>query len=545
MREQQRRDELQRLERLPKPEDGRPERTVISGTETGETILLKGLRFSGKVELLAEAERARLSQSASGERLGVAGLYALADEVTAMLQRQGHLLARAVLPPQDITEGVVTIQIVEGVLEGVTFNRGKDVRAKEDRLLAIAETRIDADSVTKGNLEAALLHMNDHPGVTARAKLTPGVTPNSSRLIVDVQQTPVFSATLSGDNAGSTSSGRPQVNGAVTLADVTGYGDLTRLFASVSEGQKFGSISLSAPLGASGFAINTTYSYLNYRNIDATGSALGLNGHAHFVSSGLDYSLIRSRDLNLHLTVDLDWKALVDDSVVGRLQDKRSLSSSIGINGDMRDAFLGGGLTGWSLGWTYGDLDLSREASALAADQASLKTQGQFHRLNASLARLQDLPGNFSLFARAYGQWANKNLDSSEDFALGGPYGVRGWPVGEGRGDLGVLGTVELRYDAPISAQYGALQFAGFLDAGHVWVNKNPGGLAALNACGCNDFSLASAGVSARWRRKELSLSATYAHGLGGNPGRSSLTGANAGGGTSSHQFWLSGAAKF
>lgn len=202
-------------------------------------------------------------------------------------------------------------------------------------------------------------------------------------------------------------------------------------------------------------------------------------------------------------------------------------------------------MTNWSLGWTWGDLDLSRQASALAVDEAGLKTQGQFHRLNTSVARLQDLPGDFSLFARAYGQWANKNLDSSEDFALGGPYGVRGWPVGDGRGDMGVLGTVELRYDAPIPDTLGALQLAGFVDAGHIWVNKDPNGVAATNACGCNDYSLASAGVSARWTRENLSLSATYARGLGDNPGRSSITGENADGGTSHQQFWLSGAIRF
>ncbi|TGS08496.1 ShlB/FhaC/HecB family hemolysin secretion/activation protein, partial [Mesorhizobium sp. M4B.F.Ca.ET.190.01.1.1] len=102
-----------------------------------------------------------------------------------------------------------------------------------------------------------------------------------------------------------------------------------------------------------------------------------------------------------------------DDSLAGHLQDKRSLSGTLTLSGDMRDVVFGGGLTSWSLGWTYGDLDLSREPSALAADQAGLQTQGNFHRLNVSLARLQDLPRDFSLFGRVYGQWADRNLDSS------------------------------------------------------------------------------------------------------------------------------------
>ena len=149
------------------------------------------------------------------------------------------------------------------------------------------------------------------------------------------------------------------------------------------------------------------------------------------------------------------------------------------------------------------------------------------------------LPGAFSLFGRVYGQWANKNLDSSEDFSLGGPYGVRGWSVGEGRGDMGALGTLELRYDAPLPAQYGHLQLKGFVDGGHVWVNKKPDGIVPANDCGCNSYGLMSAGLGARWTWRALELDATWAHGLGNNPGRAIGTS------NEDEQFWLQAAVRF
>ncbi|WP_332701470.1 ShlB/FhaC/HecB family hemolysin secretion/activation protein [Devosia sp.] len=543
--EQWRLQERQRLESLPKPEEVAPGSAQLPAPEQGETIIVRQLRFSAKVGLLSEADRARFSASVKDKRLGLTGLYALAGKVTASLQQQGHLLARAILPPQDITEGIVTIEIIEGTLEGITFEHGQNVRANEDRLRMIAESHLVAESVTKQDLEEALLRMNDHPGVTARAKLTPGTAANTSLLIVDVEQAPIFSASFWGDNAGSSSTGRAQGNALVTITDLTGHGDLTRLTGTFSEGQKFGQAASSMPLSTSKFTVNANYNYLQYRNVDDLGTALDLKGYAHSAGIGLDYGLINGRDFNLLVTGGLNWKALVDESLIGRLQDKRVIATQVGMNGDMRDHAFGSGLTSWSLGWTYGDLDLSREPTALAADQTGLQTQGQFHRLNASLARLQDLPRDFSLFGRVYGQWASKNLDSSEDFSLGGPYGVRGWPVGEGRGDMGLLGTIELRYEAPIPEPFGALQLAAFLDGGHVWVNKSPDGIATTNACACNDYDLASAGLSARWTRENLSFSATWAHGLGDNPGRSSITGENAGGGTSNQQFWFSGAIKF
>lgn len=545
LREQQRQQELQRQEQLPKPDDIRPQQPRATVPERGETIIVRSLRFTGKTALLPPSERERLIASVKGKRLGIRRLYALADQVTASLQGQGRLLARAVLPPQDITAGIVTIDIVEGVLDKIEFERGKGARVRQELLRAIAEGRVRADSVTKADLEDSLLRINDLPGVAARARLTPGAAPNTSKLVVGVEQAPVLSASVWGDNYGSRSVGRAQGNALVALTDVTGYGDLTRLSGVYSQGQQFGSLNTSMPLWASGFVANATYSHLNYRNIDDTGRQLGLEGHADFVSSGLDYTLVRSRDLNLQLGGALNWKALVDDSIVGRLQDKRSVSGTLSLNGDARDIFAVSGITSWSLGWTYGDLDLSRESSALAADRAGLQTQGQFHRLNATIARLQTLPDNFALFGRLYGQWASRNLDSSEDFALGGPYGVRGYPVGEARGDMGVLGTIELRYNAPVPAAVGNLQLAGFVDAGQVWINKNPNGIPSTTMCGCNDYGLASTGLAARWSRDNLNVSVTWAHTLGDNPGRSIITGANADGGTGHDQFWLQAAVRF
>ncbi|MET4716733.1 hemolysin activation/secretion protein [Bradyrhizobium japonicum] len=545
LREMQRQQELQRQERLPAPDEIRPWQPPAAIPDRGERIIVKGVRFTGKVELLPQAEREQLAASVRGKRLGIKGLYALADQVTAVLQGRGRLLARALLPPQDITNGIVTIEIAEGALKTITLDRARGVRVREDLLRAIIEGRLKPDGVTRQDLEDALLRMNDLPGVSVHAKLAPGDAPNTSKLVVGVAQAPVVGGGLWGDNYGSANVGKAQGNGLISLTDVSGYGDLTRLSGTLSQGQEYGSLTTSVPLGASGFIANANYSYLDYHNIDAIGRALGLTGFAHFANGGVDYSLIRSRDFNLQLGGAVTWKALVDDSIVGKLQDKRSTSGTLSLNGDRRDALLGGGITNWSVSWTFGDLDLSRLPGALAADLAGLRTQGQFNRINAAVARLQALPGDFALFGRLYGQWADKNLDSSEDFALGGPFGVRGYPVGEARGDMGVLGTLELRYYAPLPVRFGSLQLASFLDGGYVKINVSPNGIAPVTVCGCNEYGLASAGLAARWTREWLNVSANWAHTLGDNPGRSIITGANVDGVKANDQFWLQAGIRF
>ncbi|WP_260855585.1 ShlB/FhaC/HecB family hemolysin secretion/activation protein [Mesorhizobium amorphae] len=308
LREQQRREDAQRLDRLPSADDTPPREKRVAAPRQGQTIVVQKLIFSGRTEILPEAERTRIAASVKGERLDIAGIKAIADTVTMAAQKEGRVLAFAILPPQDITEGVLRVEIREGRLGEKTFERSGDVRIRQGRLERIVAD-LPAEGVEKKDLEAVLLRMNDLPGVTARARLVAGNAPQTSRLIIGVEQTPLLSASLWGDNAGSPSTGKAEANGQVVMTDLSGYGDVTRFTTTLSEGQKFGQAAFSIPLGISPLSLNANYGFLDYRNIDAVGSALGLEGLAHYAGVGLDYSLVRSRDVNVRLTAGLDWKA--------------------------------------------------------------------------------------------------------------------------------------------------------------------------------------------------------------------------------------------
>ena len=287
--------------------------------------------------------------------------------------------------------------------------------------------------------------------------------------MIEVAQEPLFAAEFSADTFGARNTGRFEANAIVALTDITGAGDSIRLAVTKSEGQNQAALAVRLPLGASGLAASASYGYLDYANIDTTGKLLGLAGHAHHFNAGLTYDLVRSRQFNLRLGADLGWSAVTDNSSAGPLQDKRLATATFSLSGDARDDLGGGGVTSWSAEVTLGVLDLSGVPTALAADAAGLMTDGGFMMVKAEVSRLQNLPGDFSLFGRLAAQWAGRNLDSSLDFALGGPSGVRGWPVGEASGDAGVLGTLELRYDLVVPDNWGEVQLAGLLDARVTW----------------------------------------------------------------------------
>lgn len=544
LREQERSRQLERLEQLPRAEEAAPPEVPAPQPESGATVLVREVLFTGKFGLLSSAERAEFASSIKGQKLGIAGLRALADRITFSLQQKGRLMARAVLPPQDITGGAVTVAILDAELEAFEFDAGGGARVRNGLLRGILENHIEADEVTKDGLESALLRLNDLPGVSATARPRPGNAPNTTRLLVGVEQAPIFGAAIWNNNHGNAGTGSEQAGGLLSLTDLSGFGDETRLQATASEGLRHGRLDVSAPVWTSGLTASLGYSYLRYENIDDLGRALELEGTAKQLSAGLDYTLVRSRDIDIHLGIDYGRQALVDESIAGRLHDKRVDTAALSLSGDVRDGLLGAGLTSWHLAWTRGDLDLSRLPGDESADAAGLDTQGDFQRLNATLVRLQDLPGAFSLMARAYGQWTHKNLDSSQEFSLGGPYGVRAYPIGEGRGDLGATLSLELRYDTPFPADWGALQVSTFADAGYVQVNEDPVAPPA-NRCDCNHYELAGTGLGIRWNRNNLSLSGIYAHQLGSNPGANAIDGSNADGKRNEQTFWIQGLARF
>jgi hemolysin activation/secretion protein len=130
-------------------------------------------------------------------------------------------------------------------------------------------------------------------------------------------------------------------------------------------------------------------------------------------------------------------------------------------------------------------------------DRATARSAGGFAKWSASFQRLQRLTDTLSLSLAYAGQWAGKNLDSSEKLSLGGAYGVRAYPQGEASGDEGRLLTAELRWRVS-----DAWQAQAFYDDGRVRINRDPW------AAGNNTRHLAGYGLGAAWAGSGFTLRA-------------------------------------
>ncbi len=104
---------------------------------------------------------------------------------------------------------------------------------------------------------------------------------------------------------------------------------------------------------------------------------------------------------------------------------------------------------------------------------------------------------------------------------LGGPNGVRAWPLGEALGDEGMLARFELRH------RMGPAEPYAFFDAGTVKINHSPW------TDDANRRSLTGAGLGIRTNFRDWTLESSIAW-RGGNPTSASEPD------SSSPQVWVS-----
>lgn len=456
----------------------------------GPTVRIESVRFVGNT-VFTEAELSAALGEVKGRTFDLAGLRALAGRITDHYRAHGYPFARALVPAQGLADGVLTLQIVEGRY-GRVEAQGALAGEAQGFLAGLRPGAV----IEAASLERATLILSDQPGVKVAPLIRPGQEVGTGDLVVEVDRDRTFKGELGLDNHGNRYTGQTRLKANVQADSPFMLGDqfLGRLLYT-DEGLWLGSASYSLPLGTSGLRGNVGYAH-TYYELGKDFKNLGAHGTAKVTSLGLSYPILRSQKANLALAVSYQHKALEDrQDAVGTRNDKSSDALPIVLRFDRRD---GTGITYGALAYTAGRLKL--DAALEAADIASnTNTRGHFDKWNLDLARLQTTPiSNLTLFGRFSGQWAGKNLDSSESFILGGASGVRAYPQGEGVGDEGYFVQLEARY------RVGAAEPFFFYDAGRVKINAEPGGI--LPPVTDNTRSIAGAGLGVRYGSGPWSL---------------------------------------
>lgn len=440
-----------------------------------DLFFVTGFRITGH-SVFDEETLQELIQEWTDRPVAIEHLEMVADQITRHYRNAGYPLAFAYVPAQDVEEGFVEIAVLEGRYDDIVLVN--ESRLKNDvaqHFLSVLEP----GAVVEGkSMERALALLADIPGIESSSRLEAGETTGTTRLQVDVVDGKRIGGRIEADNFGNDSTGVARYATALTLNNVSGHGDqLTLHVLTTGKGQVQGQASYELPLlGGLPSYFSLSYSVSQYE-LGGIFQALQAGGEAKTLGYQLRFPLRREDRSNMQLIVVYESRRLLDNIV--REVRKRSGRGSIEWSGDWLGA--GDGQTRYSLRVTAGNFRFDTEMDRLI-DEAGAKTQGPFEKLNAAINHYRWIGQKTALYTALRGQWATKNLDSSERFALAGVSGVRAYASGAGNGADGWLGTLEIRRVLMTSPTWGTLQLTGFLDGGGVRVYKNPPPNAGINS---------------------------------------------------------------
>lgn len=461
--------------------------------DAGPRVAVRAFVIEGNTAIPAARLDALLVDLA-GRELGFGELQQAANRITTYYREHGYVLARAYLPQQDIEDGIVRIAIVEGRYGTIELhNRTRAI----DRALRQPLAALQPGAVAHGAaLERGLTLLDEMPGVTAKGTLRAGAEPGTTDLVVDAQPAPFASGSLELDNFGDSLSGRYRATGSVDLNSPLRVGDRFSLRGLASNThQRYYRTSYQVPVGPASTRIGVAYSDMNYR-LGGSLADLDYRGSADVRSAFITQPLLRTRRGSVDARLTYENKHGRDEyRALDLISDKTVDLLSIGLNSSSQDGIGGGGRTGFSAMIGIGRL---RGNDAIGMNDI-VHSLGPFMKLNVGALRLQALGARLQLYTQFSAQLASRNLDGSEKFSLGGPYGVRAYALGAGNGDQGWQASAELRYLAAPG-----WQVSTFVDTGRVQLNKQPWSRER------NTVQLSSVGVGATWfgTRRQISMTA-------------------------------------
>ena len=508
------------------PEPGRAAPIQPSAPKEGELrFTVKSFVLEG-IGILPEAEVQMAIRSWVGVPVSFDDLKRACDAIQNFYRSKGYTV-QAILPPQKIADGVVKILITEAKLGKVEVEnpQGPTRFSKERAASYIIYANPLGDPLNLDKVERAIVILNETPGVMASSQLEPGEKEGETNLRLQLTQPDMVQGRVEANNYGSRTTGANQGVFAMNLNGPLGIGDSASVNGIFSQGSQYVQGAISLPGSRDGLRLGLAGTYLQYKNVSNYASTGGA-GDAWTTGVSAAYPLIRSQGGNLNTSLNYDIKSYNNrNTITSTTISAYNINNiSAGLSGNFVDSLGYGAITSGSVTAVLGHLDILATSMAnysmyavpgtLPAVYQSI-TPSNFSKLTFSGNRNQQLveEGTTTLYAALSGQFASTNLNSAEQFYLGGPYGVRAYPVAQSGGAQGGIFTLEVRHELQPK-----LTLSAFFDGGVVQQYKFMYPAWQGNTNANNTYSLMGAGFGVKWDYEGWNLGAMVAWKVGQNP---------------------------
>jgi hemolysin activation/secretion protein len=450
---------------------------TLSPAESGRLssavrVFVREIRFQGNTvftdQQLARITAPYLNREASSEELEEAR-----RAITTLYVAHGYMNSGAILPDQDVADGVITFQIVEGVLSDITISgKGRHLR---DSYLKGRLQHWAGRPLNLNDLKDGLLLLRQNPNVTqVNAELRPGTKAGESDLDVYLQEDVPYRLGIQIDNQRPPSVGAEEITTFGADYDVTGNNDLLEFSYGIAHNGTDGFEFSGAKDEAGSYTIpftvwDTTLKVFGNRSdtsvIEDPFSLLHI--HDDLIRYGATLRQPVYRTANQELALALTFTRTHNDtSILGQPFD---VSGS--VSGKVSTSVLQ-----FSQEWV--DRSQKQVLALRSAFNFGIDAFGVTDNGTDQNAKFFSWLGQFQYVRRLFDtpnliilrtdmQWTDEPLLSTEQFSVGGANSVRGYRENQLVGDRAIVASVEGR--VPIAFDKtgaGIFQVAPFFDFG-------------------------------------------------------------------------------
>lgn len=498
----------------PKPEKSEP---ILSPSPSDLPTFAPNLEQPGisipvrKIEVIGstvfDLERfERIVKPLEGNSVSLEELRNVADAITKLYIDENYVTSRAVLVEQEISDGNVQIQVIEGRLQEIQIEGGKRlINYVRSRITLGADTPLRTD-----RLEDQLLLLKEDPLIkNIKARLQPGDNDGESILVVQVIEANPFTADFSADNYSPPILGSERFGLELAYGNVTGLGDkISASYKRTTTGEsnlwdfKYavplnpmnGTLQLRTFLSRSEFTTSPTFTLINQGQVTSEKFDLELDSDYNLYEGTFRQPFIRNPREELALSFGFSHRdgqpiealeAAGLPSLIADFLQEEGLEPGLQSLGLFNPELSEDKTSVFKLGLDY----LTRDEQGVWALRSQLNLgTGLFDATvrNGSnpdslflswlfqAQRVQRLGNNNLLIISADLQLTPDSLLPSEQFVLGGGQSLRGYRQNVRFGDNGFRLSIEDRIALKKDKEgKPTIQLAPFIDLGKVWNNPD------------------------------------------------------------------------
>ncbi|MFA6349853.1 MAG: ShlB/FhaC/HecB family hemolysin secretion/activation protein [Candidatus Omnitrophota bacterium] len=407
----------------------------------GIKFVLKGVKISGAV--LFKPEELRLTyESYLGKEVSFSDLAKITETVKSKYKAKGYLTTAVFLPEQDIKEGVIEIKVVEGKMGKLTIEGGKWFSSELiEKYFHLKKNEI----INVNGLQRDILRLNQNSDLEVKTIISPGQEPETSDIVLKVQDRFPWHAGIGQDNQGTRLSGR--YRSSLSFRSTNATGNLDSLFLnSLYSGKTFGqSLSYSLPVGTYGTKLGVDMTYFTMR-LGKEFKTAEITGNTQIYTPRVSWELALTEDFQANTEIGMDIKSIKKKTGGEVISNDQLRIPYFGFNFSKIDSF--NGQTTFVPRFAF---STSRFLGASKRNHPTSSRQGTggfFFKYNQDITRIQRMPLTSYMLLRSQFQLATHTLPSSEQIQLGGANSIRGYPEGEYLADWG--GSMSLDWVFPM-----------------------------------------------------------------------------------------------